>query len=77
LQQAMEAHKVGRRPGFYILQTIGLQMAVTLLGLHADRFLLPKLINAPWYISKITLHNDLRIPYVTEVIRTYGKKHKN
>jgi hypothetical protein len=33
--------------------------------------------NAPWYISNITLHNDLRIPYVTEVIRTYAKNHKN
>jgi hypothetical protein len=29
------------------------------------------------YISNITLHNDLRIPYVTEVIRTYVKNHKN
>jgi hypothetical protein len=25
----------------------------------------------------ITLHNDLCIPYVTEVIRTYAKDHKN
>jgi hypothetical protein len=33
---------------------------------------LRKLANAPWYISKVTLHNDLRIPYVTEVIRTYA-----
>jgi hypothetical protein len=31
---------------------------------------LRKLANAPWYISNVTLHNDLRIPYVTEVIRT-------
>jgi hypothetical protein len=31
---------------------------------------LRKLANAPWYISNMTLHNDLRIPYVTEVIRT-------
>jgi hypothetical protein len=38
---------------------------------------LRKLDNAPWYISNLTLHNDLRIPYVTEVIRTYAKKHKN
>jgi hypothetical protein len=38
---------------------------------------LRKLDNAPWYISNVTLHNDLRIPYVTEVIRTYTKKHKN
>jgi hypothetical protein len=38
---------------------------------------LRKLANALWYILNITLHNDLRIPYVTEVIRTYAKKHKN
>jgi hypothetical protein len=38
---------------------------------------LRKLANAPWYISNITLHNDLRIPYVTEVKRTYAKNHKN
>jgi hypothetical protein len=38
---------------------------------------LRKLTNAPWYISNVTLHNDLRIPYVTEVIRTYAKNHKN
>jgi hypothetical protein len=34
---------------------------------------LRKLANAPWYISNVTL----RIPYVTEVIRTYAKNHKN
>jgi hypothetical protein len=38
---------------------------------------LRKLANALWYISNITLRNDLRIPYVTEVIRTYSKNHKN
>jgi hypothetical protein len=37
---------------------------------------LRKLANAPWYISNFTLHNDLSIPYVTEVIRTYAKNHK-
>jgi hypothetical protein len=34
---------------------------------------LRKLTNAPWYISNVTLRNDLRIPYVTEVIRTSQK----
>jgi hypothetical protein len=29
-----------------------------------------KLANSPWYISNVTFYNDLRIPYVTEVIRT-------
>jgi hypothetical protein len=38
---------------------------------------LRKLANVPWYISNVTLHNDLSIPYVTEVIRTYVKNHKN
>jgi hypothetical protein len=38
---------------------------------------LRKLANAPWYISDVTLHNDLRIPYGTEVIRTYANNHKN
>jgi hypothetical protein len=38
---------------------------------------LRKLANAPWYISNATLHNDLGIPYVTEVIRKYTKNHKN
>jgi hypothetical protein len=37
---------------------------------------LRKLANVPWYISNITLHNDKRIPYVAEVIRTYAQKHK-
>ena len=38
---------------------------------------LRKLVNAPWYVSNATLHNDLSIPYVTEVIRAYAEKHKN
>jgi hypothetical protein len=38
---------------------------------------LRKLANAPWYISNVILHNDLSIPYVTEVTRTYAKNHKN
>jgi hypothetical protein len=38
---------------------------------------LRKLANASWYISNVTLHNDLGIPYVTEVIRKYAKNHKN
>jgi hypothetical protein len=38
---------------------------------------LRKLANAPCYISNVTLHNDLSILYVTEVIRTYAKNHKN
>ena len=38
---------------------------------------LRQLANAPWYVSNATLHNDLGIPYVTEVIRAFAKKHKN
>jgi hypothetical protein len=36
-----------------------------------------KIANAPWYISNLTLRNDFHIPYITEVIRAYAKKHKN
>jgi hypothetical protein len=39
--------------------------------------LLRKLANASWYISSITLHNDLNMPHVIELIRVYAKKHKN
>jgi hypothetical protein len=47
-------------------------MLITIL--HSNKKLLEhELLH---YIS-ITLHNDLRISYVTEVIRTYAKKHKN
>jgi hypothetical protein len=38
---------------------------------------LRKLANASWYISNVTLHNNLSIAYVTEVIRTYAKNDKN
>jgi hypothetical protein len=38
---------------------------------------LRKLSNAPCYISNVTLHDDLRTPFVTEVIRTFAKNHKN
>jgi len=33
--------------------------------------------SAPWYVSNQTLHNDLEIPYVTEVIRINTNKYKN
>jgi hypothetical protein len=38
---------------------------------------LRELANAPWHISNVTLHNDLGLPYITEVIRTYAKNHTN
>jgi len=31
----------------------------------------------PWYVSNQTLHNELEIPYVTEVIRINTNKYKN
>ncbi|PNF23744.1 hypothetical protein B7P43_G17197 [Cryptotermes secundus] len=37
---------------------------------------LRNLVNAPFYVSNATLHNDLGIPYVTEVIRTYADHSK-
>ena len=33
--------------------------------------------SAPWYVSNQTLHNDVEIPYVTEVIRINTNKYKN
>jgi hypothetical protein len=39
--------------------------------------MLRQLVNAPWYVSTATLHNDLSIPYIAEVIRAYAEKHKN
>jgi hypothetical protein len=42
-----------------------------ILGMFQSKTL-RKLGNAPWYISNVTLHDDLSIPYVTEVIRTYA-----
>jgi hypothetical protein len=39
--------------------------------------MLRQLVNAPWYVSNPTLHNELSIPYVTEVIKAYAEKHKN
>ena len=33
--------------------------------------------NAPWYVSNLTLHEDLKIPYVREVIfKKYAKHHR-
>jgi hypothetical protein len=33
--------------------------------------------NAPWYVSNLTLHADLKIPYVREVItKKYVKHHQ-
>jgi hypothetical protein len=39
--------------------------------------MLRQLVNAPWYVSNATLHNDLSIPYVTEGIRAYAEEHNN
>ena len=33
--------------------------------------------NAPWYVSNLTLHEDLKIPYVREVVfDKYAKYHQ-
>jgi len=38
--------------------------------------MLRKISSAPWYVSNQTLHNDIEIPYVTEVIRINTSKYK-
>ena len=32
--------------------------------------------NAPWYVSNLTLHEDLKIPYVREVLFDKYAKHQ-
>jgi hypothetical protein len=31
--------------------------------------------NAPWYVTNQTLHEDLNVPYITEVIQERSIKH--
>jgi hypothetical protein len=33
--------------------------------------------NAPWYVSNDTLHNDLGIPIIFDVIKERSNKHHN
>jgi hypothetical protein len=33
--------------------------------------------NAPWYVTNRTLHQDLNVPYITEVIQERSIKHHN
>jgi hypothetical protein len=37
--------------------------------------ILRMIINAPWYVTNQTLHEDLDIPYITEVIQERSNKH--
>jgi hypothetical protein len=39
--------------------------------------ILRTIVNAPWFVSKHTLHTDLNIPYVSEVINEKIDKHLN
>jgi hypothetical protein len=36
---------------------------------RAQSKILHSIANAPWYVSNLTLHKDLKTPYVTETIR--------
>ena len=43
----------------------------------AQSKILRMITNAPWYVSNLTLHEDLKIPYVREVIfEKYVKYHR-
>jgi hypothetical protein len=33
--------------------------------------------NAPWYISNQTLHDDLKIPFIKDVIHLQATKYRN
>jgi hypothetical protein len=37
--------------------------------------ILRMITNAPWYVTNQTLHEDLNIPYITEVIQERSNKH--
>jgi hypothetical protein len=37
--------------------------------------MLRTLVNAPWYVSNRTIHTDLRIPYIEEVIKEHSNAH--
>jgi hypothetical protein len=39
--------------------------------------ILRTITNAPWYVTDHTLHTDLNIPYVSEVINEKTDKHIN
>jgi hypothetical protein len=39
--------------------------------------ILRAMTNAPWYVSNDTLHNDLGIPIITDVIKERSNKHHN
>jgi hypothetical protein len=39
--------------------------------------LLRIITNAPWYVTNRTLHDDLRIPYITEVIHSLAATYRN
>jgi len=43
----------------------------------AQSKILRMITNAPWYVSNLTLHEDLKIPYVREVVfDKYAKHHQ-
>jgi hypothetical protein len=39
--------------------------------------ILRAMTNAPWYVSNDTLHKDLGIPMISDVIKGRGNKHHN
>jgi hypothetical protein len=39
--------------------------------------ILRAMTNAPWYVSNDTLHNDLGIPIISDVIKGRSNKHHN
>jgi hypothetical protein len=37
--------------------------------------ILRMIADVPWYVSNQTLHDDLKVPYVKEVIKTNSQRH--
>jgi hypothetical protein len=44
---------------------------------RAQSKILRSITNAPWYVCNLTLHKDLKTPYVIETIRENSTKHYN
>jgi hypothetical protein len=51
---------------------------VTSIALAVDmRVLLRAIADAPWYVSNLTLHNDIKIPFVKNEILRIAERYKD
>ena len=48
-----------------------------IIGQRSQSKILRAIANAPWYVTNHTLHTDLNIPYVSDIIHQRTNKHHN